>query len=102
MYLPVPPPFDAAGVLRFLRIRAAPGVEVVGDITWRRTARIGGRTDVISVRAQADGLYVDGADEAAIVGVRRLFGVDQDVVAAEAALSGDPRLGPLVARRPGL
>jgi AraC family transcriptional regulator of adaptative response / DNA-3-methyladenine glycosylase II len=102
MFIAVPPPFDAAGVLRFLRVRAAPGVEIVGDGIWRRTARIDGRPAIVTVRTRPDGLDVDAADATVIAGIARLFGTDQDVAGAEACLSADPRLGPLVGRRPGL
>jgi len=44
------PPFDWAGILDFLRLRASKGVECVDDDSYSRTVRLGSHTGWIHVR----------------------------------------------------
>ncbi len=104
------PPYDWTQLLAFLRMRAIPGVEVVGADAYRRTVRIGAHTGTLEVR-QAPGrpsLLLAVAPSLSpvlmplVARVRRMFDVDArpDVIAD--VLGRDPLLAPFVAARPGL
>jgi AraC family transcriptional regulator of adaptative response / DNA-3-methyladenine glycosylase II len=104
------PPLARAALIGFLAFRATPGVEeVVGD-RYRRVVSIDGATGVLSARLPADRseilVELDGAlagvPEPALAGARRVFDVDADPRAIDAALADDPRLRPLVEEIPGL
>jgi AraC family transcriptional regulator of adaptative response / DNA-3-methyladenine glycosylase II len=107
--LPVVPGYDWDAMRAFLAARLVPGVEAVDGDTYRRTITMAGvpgllevspgREDCLLLRAHLpywEGLIhlVDRAGQ--------LLGVERDYSAGVAALSGDPVLGPLVAKRPGL
>ncbi len=107
--LPLSGPLAFREMLGFLRTRAIPGVEAVTEGTYRRTVAIDGDPGVIEIdqldpetlllRAHLphwEGLF-DVVRRA-----RRIFNLDGEVAAANELLSADPRLGPLVARRPGM
>jgi AraC family transcriptional regulator, regulatory protein of adaptative response / DNA-3-methyladenine glycosylase II len=108
VYLPTTQPFDGAAVLSFLAARAIEGVEAVRDGTYRRTLRLPHGGAIVTLTPDAGGVEMaldldDARDEAeALRRCRRLFGLDVDPGAVLAGLGGDPLLGPLVARRPGL
>jgi AraC family transcriptional regulator, regulatory protein of adaptative response / DNA-3-methyladenine glycosylase II len=109
--LPVDPALDVDGVLDFLRVRHVPGVEAVGDAGgprwYARALRV---PDPVVLRATLDGGVVAvetwDADATAhtevVTRVGRLFGLDVDPGAADAALQTDPVIAPLVAARPGI
>ena len=80
----------------FLAARAVPGVEDASPGVFRRTVRLAHGPAVIALGGvvAADPRHLHAAELA----VRRLAGADQAV--ADAHLSGDPVLGPLIARRP--
>jgi AraC family transcriptional regulator of adaptative response / DNA-3-methyladenine glycosylase II len=108
--LPYRPPFDWAGLLAFFRDRATPGVEIVDGDAYRRTIEVDGVAGTIEVRP--------GAGEAQLAlrvrlpetprllhvveRVRRIFDLGADPLRIASHLRRDPRLGPAVARRPGL
>jgi AraC family transcriptional regulator of adaptative response / DNA-3-methyladenine glycosylase II len=109
------PPYDFTAMLDFLRGRALPGVETVDARSYARTigtpqmpgwlrisAWPGGRGE----RAHALKLELHGAAPAQLADivqrVRRMFDLDADPDAIAAALSPDPRLRPLLRKRPGL
>jgi AraC family transcriptional regulator of adaptative response / DNA-3-methyladenine glycosylase II len=73
----------------FLAARAVPGVEAVVDGTYRRTVRTAAGPAI---------LQLPSPDPAAA----RLAGSAEAAAAADEQLRGDPVLGPLIARRPGL
>ena len=106
--LAVREPFDGAALLDFLRVRAVPGVEEVTGDTYRRTLRLPGGPGVVALTPAPS--YVrcvlrlhDLADlSVAVERCRRLLDLDADPLAVADALGGDPVLGPLVAKRPGL
>jgi AraC family transcriptional regulator of adaptative response / DNA-3-methyladenine glycosylase II len=110
--LPARPPFDAAGVFAWLAARALDGVERAGDDTYERTLRLPGGPAVVSFSASGDGaapaIDVEArlatlADLPPLVArVRRLFDLDADAVAIDAALSRDPALAASVAETPGI
>lgn len=101
-------------MLAFLRGRALPGVEVVDENSYARVIpSIAADTSSgwLRISAWPGGehalkleLYAPLASRLLeIVGrLRRMFDLDADPRAIAAALSGDPRLKPLLQRRPGL
>lgn len=107
--LPAREPFDGAGVMRYLRDHAIPGLEAADDTSYERplllahgpahvSLRLDG-TNAVIVSARVDHL----ADLPTLVArVRRLFDLDADSVAIDEALSADPTLAPLVAATPGI
>nr|BFF19468.1 hypothetical protein GCM10025730_29890 [Promicromonospora thailandica] len=113
--LPVREPFDAAGVLRFLAVRALPGVESaeLGPTVLRyaRTVALPHGPGAFEVRVTRPGtgrveLDLELADLAdapvAVARVRRLLDLDADPVAVDHALAHDPALAPSVAAVPGI
>ena len=106
--LPVRAPFDAAGLLRWLAVRAVPGVEVAGPGAYARAIALPGgpasfhlRTDGTRVllRARLTAL----ADVPVLVArVRRLLDLDADPVAVDDALAAEPAVAPLVRAVPGI
>lgn len=110
--LPARAPFDAAGVFGWLRARALPGVESAETMTYRRTLRLPGGPALVGFAADDDAsapaIDVEArlatlADLAPLVArVRRLFDLDADAVAIDAALAADPALAASVAAVPGM
>jgi AraC family transcriptional regulator of adaptative response / DNA-3-methyladenine glycosylase II len=106
--LPYREPMDVRGVLDFLGAHAVPGVETYADGTFTRALRgpsgpalvrlaAGERAVICTVR------LAHNRDLVAVVArVRRLLDLDADPVAADAVLTADRRLAPLVRKRPGL
>ena len=118
-------PFDAAGLLGFLALRAIPGVEHVTEDRYTRTVRTAGGSAVIELiprpgRGQvllratlspagpssepaagqlAAGQLAAGQLEA---GCRRVLDADADPAVTDAALAADELLAPLIRARPGL
>ncbi|MDQ2660929.1 MAG: helix-turn-helix domain-containing protein [Actinomycetota bacterium] len=108
--LPARAPFDASGVFAWLQARALDGVEAAGPADYRRTLRLPGGPALVAF-SPSDGaaaLDVEArlstlADLPPLVArVRRLFDLDADAVAIDAALAGDPALAASVAAVPGM
>ncbi|MGE0311976.1 MAG: DNA-3-methyladenine glycosylase [Lautropia sp.] len=102
-------PYDWAAMLDFLAARAVQGMERVVDATYARTVSLDGVHGTLSVgQAGPDALRVtvrfpEPSALPRIAGrLRRLFDLDADPAPIAAHLSRDPRIAPLVARRPGL
>ncbi len=107
--LPSRDPFDAEGVLRFLSLRATPGVESVTDCSYRRTFAAGGERGIVEVLWQpASGLLLRvpialGIHVNHLVGAaRRLFDLAADPETIGSHLAEDPLLEPLVRKNPGI
>jgi AraC family transcriptional regulator of adaptative response / DNA-3-methyladenine glycosylase II len=104
------PPYDWDSMLDYLRARAIPGVEVVEDGRYLRSVEIDGSTGSVEVAhlPQRQSLSVTIRFPhvqflpAIVARVRRVFDLGADIETIDAHLSQDPRLAPLVARRPGL
>jgi AraC family transcriptional regulator, regulatory protein of adaptative response / DNA-3-methyladenine glycosylase II len=103
------PPYDWPGMLEFLRRRAIPGIERVGESSYSRTIELDGRSGIVSVRPvrnHALGASIRfptlSALPVIIARLRRVFDLAADPLAISAHLAQDPVLAPLVARRPGL
>jgi AraC family transcriptional regulator of adaptative response / DNA-3-methyladenine glycosylase II len=101
-------PFDSKALIAFLGARAVPGVEGFDGLSYRRSLALERGSAVVELTPLSDGMRCSlqlerPADEAeALARCRRLLDLDTDLTAVEAQLSGDPVLGPLVERRPGL
>ncbi|MEV8637958.1 DNA-3-methyladenine glycosylase 2 family protein [Streptosporangium sp. NPDC051023] len=96
-------PYDSASMLRFLRARAIPGLEHVGETAYSR-AIPGGTVTLTPVPGHVR-LEVELEDTRTLARVvarcRRLLDLDADPEAIADAL-GETSLGPLVTARPGL
>lgn len=105
------PPYDFAAMLDFLRARALPGVESVDKDSYARViAGADGRHGWLRVSAwpgeHALKLELHAPMAAQLLDVvqrlRRMFDLDADPRVIADALSADPRLRPLLRKRPGL
>jgi len=103
-------PYDWDSMLGFLRARAIPGVEVIENSTYRRTAALDGAIGTVAVthlpQHQSLGVTIHfpriQSLPAIVARVRRMFDIGADIQTIDAHLSHDPRLAPWVAQRPGL
>ncbi|MCP5433642.1 MAG: DNA-3-methyladenine glycosylase 2 family protein [Alphaproteobacteria bacterium] len=108
--LAVRPPFDWERLLAFLATRAVPGIEAATGTSYARTFRVGEARGLVEARLSSARTHVVAAIRIdrvralplLVAGLRRLFDLDADSTAIDAALARDPVLAPLVARRPGL
>jgi len=119
LVLPVRGPIDAEGLFAWMAARAVAGVETAGPASFARALRLpggpawfelrrdpapsgavgSGGTSPLRLRARLTALR----DLPVLVArVRRLFDLDADPGAVDAALGGHPQLAPLVARVPGI
>jgi AraC family transcriptional regulator, regulatory protein of adaptative response / DNA-3-methyladenine glycosylase II len=104
------PPYDFDALLDFLRNRALPGIETVGDGEYRRLLGPADAPGWLRLTAlpgeHALRLELHGVPAAALLDVvgrvRRMFDLDADPQAIAAAFDADPQLASLVAARPGL
>jgi AraC family transcriptional regulator, regulatory protein of adaptative response / DNA-3-methyladenine glycosylase II len=114
--LPVRQPFAFAPLVRFLEMRALPGVETVrlsqtpgaGDpATYARSLFLPNGPAVVQLLLSDNGVVAtfhlsDLADlQAGIARCRRLLDLDADPLVIDDALSTDPSLAPLVKATPG-
>lgn len=104
------PPFDWPSILKFIRMRAVPGVESVNEETYHRTIEIDGACGELDVRddqaqsqltvrihlARYEGLM------SVVDRVRRIFDLGADPLQIASHLRRDRRLEPLLDARPGL
>jgi AraC family transcriptional regulator of adaptative response / DNA-3-methyladenine glycosylase II len=110
LHLPARTPFDGAGLMRFFADHAVPGLERGDDESFSRSLLLPhGRAEVcVRLDGERPGVIVTAhlaslADVPALSSrVRRLFDLDADSVAIDAALATDPVLRPLIAARPGI
>jgi AraC family transcriptional regulator of adaptative response / DNA-3-methyladenine glycosylase II len=105
------PPYAFDEVLRFLRTRALPGVELVDETSY---ARVFGSIDApgwLRLRASHRGEHAlelelhcpqSALMLVVVTTLRRMFDLDANPQAIAAAFAGDPLLAPLISRRPGL
>ncbi|UOQ89606.1 helix-turn-helix domain-containing protein [Agromyces endophyticus] len=110
--LPARAPFDAGGVFAWLAARAVDGVEIATGDRFVRTLRLPGGAAVVGLEpggdAHAPAIEVEArlaslTDLPPLVArVRRLFDLDADAIAIDAALGADPALAASVAAHPGL
>jgi AraC family transcriptional regulator, regulatory protein of adaptative response / DNA-3-methyladenine glycosylase II len=101
-------PLDVADVTDYLGTRAIPGVEAVGETSYRRAVRSSTGGGVLAITASRGRLTLTltGTDIGSlardVAAARRIFDLDADPEAVADVLGEDPLLAPLVAARPGL
>jgi AraC family transcriptional regulator of adaptative response / DNA-3-methyladenine glycosylase II len=105
--LPYRAPFEATSLLRFLGVRAVPGVEEWDGTAYRRSLRLP-HGNALAELSPADGhiaasIQLDDVRDlaAAVQRCRRLLDLDADPVAIDDALGTDPLLRKLVRKAPG-
>jgi AraC family transcriptional regulator of adaptative response / DNA-3-methyladenine glycosylase II len=103
------PPYDWPAMLEFLRARAIPGIERVENNSYSRTFSQDGTQGTVTVRlAPGNALCAQirttrlSILPRLIARLRRVFDLAADPLAIAAHLALDPRLAPLVSKRPGL
>ncbi len=110
IHLPYRPPFDWLAMIRFLQLRATPGVEVIGEQCYRRTIEIHGLPGAIAVWPEENHsrlsvrIVLPGYDHLPQVvrRVRRMFDLGADPLRIGRCLRRDRRLASVVMERPGL
>jgi AraC family transcriptional regulator of adaptative response / DNA-3-methyladenine glycosylase II len=109
LHLPYAEPYDFDALLEFLRVRAIPGVESVGEGRYARTIACGKAHGTLAVEADRPGrlrlsirLPQLTALPSLMARARRLLDLAADPRAIADHLGRDPLLAPLVAQRPGL
>ncbi|PZU49147.1 MAG: DNA-3-methyladenine glycosylase [Microbacterium sp.] len=109
LVLPHRGPFDAAGLFGWMAARAVAGVETATADSFARVLRLPGGPAWFALRLDESGRVRLRArltqlrDLPTLVArVRRLFDLDADPIAVDAALSQHPEIAPLVARVPGI
>ncbi len=104
------PPYDWPGMLAALAARATPGTEWIEDDVWHRRIDLGGGRGSVAVAhlPQRNSVLVTirfpsvKALPAIVARVRRVFDLGADIVTIDSHLARDPKLAPLIAKRPGL
>jgi len=108
--LPYRPPYDWPAILGYLAAHAIPGVELVRDGVYLRTAAVGALRGWLSVAADPEraalratiSTSLTGALMSVVARLRRLFDLDARPAAIAAHLVRDRRLARHVRARPGL
>jgi AraC family transcriptional regulator, regulatory protein of adaptative response / DNA-3-methyladenine glycosylase II len=101
-------PFDGAALLRFLELRAVPGIEELHGGTYRRALTLTHGIGIVELtpepRAVRCVLRLDDLRDlaTAVARCRRLLDLDADPLAISDALGHDEVIGGLVRARPGL
>jgi 3-methyladenine DNA glycosylase/8-oxoguanine DNA glycosylase len=104
------PPLDWLGLVGFLGPRAIPGIEHAQPGFYQRTVVFGRRPEVIQVTSPPESASLQLSLPSSLANhleaitrrVRNIFDLDADPGQISSSLSRDPRLKPLVKRRPGL
>jgi len=104
------PPYDWPGILAALSSRAAPGVEWIDGNTWHRRIDLDGKQGRVAVAhlPARNSVMVTihfpcvKALPSIVARVRRVFDLGADIATIDRHLARDPRLAPLIRKRPGL
>jgi AraC family transcriptional regulator of adaptative response / DNA-3-methyladenine glycosylase II len=104
------PPYDWPGMLAALAARAEPGIEWIEADVWHRRIDLDGSRGSVAVAhlSQRNSVLVTirfpsvKALPTIVARVRRVFDLGADIVTIDSHLARDPRLAPLIAKRPGL
>ncbi|MGZ3338940.1 MAG: bifunctional transcriptional activator/DNA repair enzyme AdaA [Reyranella sp.] len=104
------PPYDWPGMLAALATRATPDSEWIADAVWHRRIELDGKSGSVAVAhlPQRNSVLVTirfpsvKALPAIVARVRRVFDLGADIVTIDSHLARDPKLAPLIAKRPGL
>src|SRR5882724_9551016 len=97
-------------MLSALSLRAMPGTEWIDKGVWHRSIDIDGKRSSVAVAhlPERNSVLVTirfpsvKALPAIVARVRRVFDLGADIVTIDSHLARDPRLAPLIAKRPGL
>ncbi len=101
-------PYAGGSLTRWFAAHAVPGVEQPTDGEFAQVVRTAHGPSIVRARPEPGHLLVrlslsSLADlSTTVAGLRRSWDLDTDPVAVDEALSADPLLAPMVARRPGL
>ncbi|HTA20226.1 MAG TPA: AlkA N-terminal domain-containing protein, partial [Polyangia bacterium] len=103
-------PYDWPSMLSHLASRAIPGVELVRDETYTRTAAVGALRGWLTVSADPTRAALRATISTSLAGalatvatrLRRLFDLDAEPAVIATHLARDPRLAAHVRARPGL
>ena len=101
-------PFDGAALLRFLEVRAVPGLEEVSGGTYRRALTLPHGLGIVELTPEVHAvhcvLHLDDLRDlaTAVARCRRLLDLDADPRAISEVLGRDKVIGGLVRARPGL
>ena len=104
------PPYDWPGMLAALSSRAAPGVEWIDGNTWHRRIDLDGKQGSVAVAhlPARNSVMVTihfpcvKALPSIVARVRRVFDLGADIATIDSHLARDPKLAPLIRKRPGL
>jgi methylphosphotriester-DNA--protein-cysteine methyltransferase len=104
------PPYDWPGMLSALSLRATPGVEWIDKDVWHRSIGVDGKRGSIAVAhlPERNSMLVTirfpsvKALPTIVARVRRVFDLGADIATIDSHLARDPRLAPLIRKRPGL
>ena len=104
------PPYDWPGMLEALSARARRRVEWVEAGVWHRRIELDGKKGSVAVAHLPDRNAVAvtirfpevRALSAIVACVKRVFDLGADIVTIDSHLARDPKLAPLIAKRPGL
>jgi AraC family transcriptional regulator of adaptative response / DNA-3-methyladenine glycosylase II len=104
------PPYDWSGMLSALSSRAMPGIEWIDKDIWHRSIDVDGERSSVAVAhlPQLNSVRVTirfasvRALPAIVARVRRVFDLGADIATIDRHLARDPRLAPLIRKRPGL
>nr|WP_269435089.1 AlkA N-terminal domain-containing protein [Enhydrobacter aerosaccus] len=104
------PPYDWTGMLEALAARADARLEHVDDDVWHRIVELDGKQGTVSVAhlAERNAVAVTirfpevRALPAIVARVKRVFDLGADIATIGSHLARDPKLAPLIAKRPGL
>ena len=108
--LPFRPPLDWPALVRFLSLRAIPGVERVDADRYARTIVDEDEAGLLEAQPMRDGsflllrlpIFKSGNLIGLVERASRLFDLEADPIPIQRSLSEDALLAPLVKRRPGL
>lgn len=104
------PPYDWSGMLSALSLRATPGAEWIDNDVWHRRIDLDGKSSSVAVAhlPERNSVLVTihfpsvKALPAIVARVRRVFDLGADIATIDRHLARDPRLAPLIRKRPGL
>lgn len=104
------PPYDWPGMLAALSSRATPSVERIDDNTWYRRIDLDGKQGRVAVAhlPARNSVMVTihfpcvKALPSIVARVRRVFDLGADITTIDSHLARDPKLAPLIRKRPGL
>jgi AraC family transcriptional regulator of adaptative response / DNA-3-methyladenine glycosylase II len=104
------PPYDWSGMLSALSLRAMPGTEWIDKDVWHRSIDVDGKRSSVAVAhlPERNSVLVTirfpsvRALPTIVARVRRVFDLGADIATIDRHLARDPRLAPLIRKRPGL